>query len=61
MTSGELHCLLTQVASVSESGVVAMFPTDVAFELNGQRNESSGLSICFLENLRRGADHHGPQ
>jgi len=38
-----------------ESGVVAMFPTDVAFELNGQRNESSGLSIGFLENLRRGS------
>lgn len=61
MTSSELYCLITQVASVSESGVVAMFPTDVAFELNGQRNESSRLSICFHENLRRGADHHGPQ
>ena len=53
MTGCELYCLITQVASVSGSGEVAVFPTDVAFELNGQRNESSGLSIGFLENLRR--------
>lgn len=55
MTGCELYCLITQVASVSGSGVVAKFPTDVAFELKGQMNESSGLSIGFLENLRRGS------